>query len=129
MSTPGRPFAFIATTVHDPSFGFQTTVRAPAPVVEATQKPCFPGADTSALPLTVSALSPRKSEMRVWFTPARYRSTSVERPIPTNSCEPGLAGVTRIRTFPSRPGAYSQPTPAEPRSVCSVARADPVVEK
>ena len=32
MAIPGDPSAFMTTTVHAPSLGSQTTVRAPAPV-------------------------------------------------------------------------------------------------
>src|SRR5512132_2272262 len=48
--------------------------------------------------------------------------------MPTNSGGLALAGVTRIRTLPSRLGEYSQPTPGDPRWVGSVANAHPEVE-
>ena len=48
--------------------------------------------------------------------------------MPTNTTASGFAGVTLIRTSPSRLGAYSQPVPDDPRSVGTVANADPEVE-
>ena len=48
---------------------------------------------------------------------------------PDEQRRPGLVGVTRIRTLSIRPGEYSQPTPADPSSVDTVANADPEVEK
>ena len=47
--------------------------------------------------------------------------------MPTNSGVPALAGVTRIRTLPSKPGE-SQLAPRDPRWVGSVVKADPEVE-
>src|SRR5262245_25520161 len=102
-STPGRPSAFITTTVHDPFAGFQCTVRAPRPLSDATQKRCAPGAEPTVPPSTLFVLSSKNSEITVRFTPARYRSTSLARATPTNSGAVP-AGVTRIRTLPSMPG-------------------------
>src|SRR5262245_58911937 len=81
--TPGLPSAFITTTVHDPPCGSHFSVRTPGPVEEAAQNCCAPGADGGLPPPTDFTLSPKKSEMTVRFTPPRYLSTALERPMPT----------------------------------------------
>src|SRR5262249_42798279 len=120
--------AFITTTVHDPSVGSHTTLCAPAPVADATQNPCAPGADTGLPPPTARTLSPQKSEITVRPTPARQRSTPADGPTPTNTADPPAPGLTRIRTLSNRVGEYSHPAPADPNCVGSVASADPAVE-
>ena len=70
-ASPGRPSAFITTTVQDPSAGFHTTFWGPGPVAEAAQKVCTPGVAAGLPPSTNPTLSVQKSEMTVWLTPAR----------------------------------------------------------
>ena len=125
---PGFAFAFITTTVHDPSVASQTTSCVPVPVAEATQKVCEGGAAGVVSPATCSTFASETPEITVRLTPARYRSTSLEGPIPTNNAW-SVVGVTRIRTSSITSGEYSQPTPADPSSVDSVASADPELEK
>src|SRR5215468_1715226 len=45
---PGRPSAFITTTVHIPLTGSHRRVWVPGPLEEAAQKLCVPGADPGA---------------------------------------------------------------------------------
>ena len=68
---PGRPLAFITTTVHDPSAGSHRRACGLGPVVEAAQKVCVPGADRGAPPAMAWTLFVQRSEMSVWLTPAR----------------------------------------------------------
>jgi hypothetical protein len=61
----------MTTTVHDPLAGSHRRVRGPGPVVEAAQKVCVPGADRGVPPPMAWTLLVQRSEMSVWFTPAR----------------------------------------------------------
>src|SRR5215469_4289802 len=62
---PGRPSAFITTTVHDPLAGAHRRVWVPGPAAAAAQKPWVLGADPDVLPPIACTLSPQKSEITV----------------------------------------------------------------